>query len=83
MNLARQMGTNYVVVGVSLGLTANKVDQLQHDYQKAIPINFQILRTWRDNTGRQTQVDDMFDTVASAFIDVDRRDLHDIVRNGE
>ena len=82
LNLAKKMGTEYVIFGVSLGLTAMKVQHLEYDYKKAVTINFQILRTWRDNVEGEPQ-DNMFDTLANTFLDTEQRNLHDIVRNGE
>ena len=82
LDLAKQMGDVYLEVGVSLGLTATKVEQLENDYKKTVRINFQVLRTWRDRGRSERRVDDMFHELACAFRDLELEDLHIIVRNG-
>ena len=77
------MDINYLEVGVSLGLTSNKIHQLEHDHRLAVPINFHIVKTWRDNVDCRKSIDDMYDELAEAFKDIERMDLQDFVRNGE
>ena len=81
MNLATNMGPEYVEVGVALGLTINKVKQIMHDCEKAVPINLDILTTWRENFVGDDNA--KFDALAKSFLEIYRKDLCDVVRNGE
>ena len=83
LKLAREMGIEYLEVGVSLGLTGNTVRQLEHDHRRAVDINFHILKTWRDNVDYGKSVNDMYDQLAVVFMDIGLGILHDFVRNGE
>ena len=77
------MGVEYLEIGVSLGLTGIKIRQLEHDHRRAVDINFQILTTWRDNVDSRKSINDMYEELAEAFMDIELGDLHDFVRNGE
>ncbi|KAI0230385.1 hypothetical protein LSAT2_019268 [Lamellibrachia satsuma] len=80
MSLAKQLGANYMEFGVWLGLKGNKVRQIISDNRDAIPINFTILETWRNNMTLLESAGVMYTNLREALHNIERIDLEEQVQ---
>ena len=72
---AEKLGDSFLKLGIALGLTAAEVKQIKYDERDAVPINFNILLTWRNRSTHQDSPSEMMKELKDALSGIGRDDL--------